>query len=164
MDRGGMNLRSRLLVGVRGSYSGVLMTGLVTSLAGMAVINPLSIAVGVLLGRKTYLDDKEQRIQRRQNEAKALVRRHLDEVVFQVGKQLKDRLREVQRTLRDLVTDTVDEMSRSLADAVKAAQQATNAAAAEQNARVRTVRAQLDEVERLARDVRQLGGTPVPAR
>jgi hypothetical protein len=55
-------------------------------------------------------------------------------------------------------------MSRSLADAVKAAQQATNAAAAEQNARMRTVRAQLDEVERLARDVRQLSGTPVPAR
>jgi hypothetical protein len=164
MDRGGMNLRSRLLVGVRGSYSGVLMTGLVTSLAGMAVINPISIAVGVLLGRKTYQDDKEQRIQRRQNEAKALVRRHLDEVVFQVGKQLKDRLRAVQRTLRDLVTDTVEEMSRSLADAVKAAQQATNAAAAEQNARLRTVRIQLAEVERLARDVRQLGGTPVPAR
>jgi predicted GTPase len=164
MDRGGMNLRSRLLVGVRGSYSGVLMTGLVTSLAGMAVINPLSIAVGVVIGRKTYRDDKEQRILRRQNEAKNLVRRHLDEVVFQVGKQLKDRLREVQRTLRDLITDTVDEMSRSLADAVKAAQQATNAAAAEQNARLRTVRAQLDEVERLARDVRHVGGAPVPAR
>jgi uncharacterized protein YcbK (DUF882 family) len=159
-----MNMRSRLLVGVRGSYSGVLMTGLVTSLAGLAVINPISIGVGVLLGRKTYKDDKDQRIQRRQNEAKNLVRRHLDEVVFQVGKQLKDRLREVQRTLRDLITDTVDEMSRSLADAVKAAQQATNAAAAEQNARMRTVRAQLDEVERLARDVRQLGGTPVPVR
>jgi len=162
IDRGEMSVRRRLLVGVRGSYSGVLMTGLVTSLAGLAVINPISVTVGVLLGRKAYKDDKAQRIQRRQAEAKAAVRRHLDEVVFQVGKQLKDRLRQVQRTLRDLITDTVDEMSQSLADAVRAAQQASTAAAAERTARVRAVRARLDRVERLAREVRGVTGAPVP--
>jgi hypothetical protein len=156
IDEGVMSMRSRLLVGVRGSYSGVLMTGLVTSLAGMAVINPVSLAAGVLLGRKAYKDDRAQRIQRRQNEAKAVVRRHLDEVVFQVSKQLKDRLRTVQRTLRDLVTETVDESSRSLADAVRAAQRSTNAAATEQNVRIRALRQQLDLVERLARECQQL--------
>lgn len=164
IDHGDVTVRSRLLIGLRGSYSGVLMTGLITSLTGLAVINPFSVAAGVLLGRKTYNDDKKQRIQRRQNEAKMIVRRHLDEVVFQVSKQLKDRLRVVQRTLRDLITDTVDEMSRSLTDAVKAAQRSAQAATAERDARIRTVRAQLDVLEALAADVRRMAAAPVTTR
>jgi hypothetical protein len=160
LDSGRLRLRERLLIGVRGSYSGVLMTGLVTSLAGLALINPVSLAAGVLLGRKAYRDDRELRLQRRRNEAKALVRRHLDEVVFQVGKQLKDRLRVVQRTLRDLVTDTVDELSLSLADAQRAAQRSTREASAEREARIRTLRLQLTRIESLADDVRKLAGTP----
>ena len=102
-----MSLRERMLIGLRGSYTGVLMIGLVTSLAGMALLNPISLAAGVLLGRKAYNDDEAARRQRRQTEAKAVVRRHLDEVVFQVSKHLKDRLRQVQRTLRDLIGDRV---------------------------------------------------------
>jgi DNA-binding FrmR family transcriptional regulator len=90
-----------------------------------------------------------------------VVRRHLDDVVFHVSKQLKDRLRVVQRTLRDLITDTVDEMSTSLAEAVKAAQRSAKAATAERDARIRALRGQVDAVERLAREVRQLADVPV---
>jgi hypothetical protein len=150
VDDGYLRLRERFLIGVRGSYTGVLMTGLVTSLAGMALINPVSLAAGVLLGRKAYNDDKQQRLQRRQSEAKAVVRRHLDEVVFHVGKHLKDRLRLVQRTLRDLITDTVDELSRSLADALRAAQQASKDATAERVARIRELRALLARIDALS--------------
>jgi hypothetical protein len=156
IDRGVLTVPQRVLIGMKGSYSGVLMTGLLTSMVGMALINPISLAAGLVIGGKAYRDDKLTRRQRRQAEAKAAVRRHLDEVVFQVGKQLKDRLRLVQRTLRDLVTDTVDEMSRTLADALKGAQQSVKVAAAERDARVREVRRQLALVERLAADVAQL--------
>ena len=161
IDAGYLKLRERFLIGVRGSYSGVLMTGLVTSLAGMALINPVSLAAGVLLGRKAFNDDKAQRLQRRQTEAKNVVRRHLEEVVFQVGKQLKDRLRQVQRTLRDLLNDTVDEMTLSLSSAVQAAQRSTKEAAAERDARQRALRQQLVQIERLAGDVRKLTAAPV---
>ena len=163
MDDGSMTLRERTLIGLRGSYTGVLMTGLVTSLAGMAIINPVSIAAGVLLGRKAYNDDKLQRLQRRRAEAKTVVRRHLDEVVFQVGKHLKDRLRTVSRTLRDLITDTAEEMSRSLADAVAAAQRSTREATAEREARIRVLRQRREQLDRLAADVRALGTVAVPA-
>jgi predicted phage tail protein len=156
-------LRERLLVGMRGSYSGLLMTGLVTSLAGMAVINPISLAAGVLIGRKAYNDDKAQRLQRRRTEAKTLVRRHLDEVVFQVGKQLKDRLRTVQRILRDLLSDTVDEMLDALGNAQRAAQRSTKEAAAEREARIRALRARLSQVERLAGEISKLSPDRVPA-
>ncbi|MFM6905192.1 MAG: Isoniazid-inducible protein iniA, partial [Acinetobacter tjernbergiae] len=80
-------------------YGGVLMFGLLTGIFGMALINPLSVGAGLLLGRKAYREDKETRLKRRQGEAKALVRRQLDDVTFQVGKQLKDRLRLVVHSL-----------------------------------------------------------------
>jgi predicted phage tail protein len=121
----------------------------------------VSLAAGVLLGRKAFNDDKAQRLQRRQTEAKNVVRRHLEEVVFQVGKQLKDRLRQVQRTLRDLLNDTVDEMTLSLSSAVQAAQRSTKEAAAERDARQRALRQQLVQIERLAGDVRKLTAAPV---
>jgi hypothetical protein len=163
IDDGYLRLRERFLIGVRGSYTGVLMTGLATSLAGMALINPISLAAGVLLGRKAFNDDKAQRLQRRQAEAKVVVRRHLDEVVFQVGKHLKDRLRIVQRTLRDLLGDTVDEMSRSLNDAVRVAQRSTKEASGERTARLRGLRQRLERIDALAAEVRRLApSTPAP--
>ncbi|PWW22127.1 dynamin family protein [Geodermatophilus normandii] len=162
MDDGSLTLRERTLIGLRGSYTGVLMTGLVTSLAGLAIINPFSLAAGVVLGRKAYNDDAKQRRQRRESEARTVVRRHLDEVVFQVGKHLKDRLRAVQRTLRDLVTDTTDETARTLADAVKAAQRSAKEATADHEARIRVLRARLDRLDRLTADVARLDRAPVP--
>jgi hypothetical protein len=164
IDSGNLKLRERFLIGVRGSYTGVLMTGLVTSLAGMALLNPISLAAGMLLGRKAYNDDKAARLQRRQTEAKAVVRRHLDEVVFQVSKHLKDRLRLVQRSLRDVLNETIDTMSRSYGDAVQAAQRSTKQAAQERDARIRDLRQQLVQIERLALDVQQQSAVPAAAQ
>jgi hypothetical protein len=163
IDSGYLKLRERVLIGLKGSYTGVLMTGLVTSMAGLAIINPISLAVGVIIGSKAYRDDKAQRRTRRQNEAKTVVRRHLDEVVFQVGKQLRDRLRAVQRTLRDMLSDTVDEMSRTLNDAVQAAQRSAKVATAERDARVRELRKRQVAIERLAEQARAMS-VAAPAR
>ncbi len=163
IDRGALTVTQRVLIGMRGSYSGILMTGLVTSLAGMALINPVSLAVGLAIGSKAYRDDKAVRRQRRQAEARAAVRTHLDEVVFQVTKQLKDRLRQVQRTLRDLVTATADETSRTLTEALRTAQRSAKTGAADREARLRVLRQRLDQVDRCTRDVERLAGTPVPA-
>lgn len=156
IDDGYLPVRERVLIGVRGSYTGVLMTGLATTLAGMALLNPISLAAGVLFGRKAFNDDKAQRLQRRQAEAKSVVRRHVDEVVFQVGKHLKDRLRSVQRTLRDLLGSTVEEMTESLNDAVRAAQRATKEAAGERAARQRALRQRLERIDALAGEVRRI--------
>jgi hypothetical protein len=161
VDRGSMRVRERLIVGMRGSYSGVLMTGLVTSLAGMPLLNPVSVVAGVVLGRKAYKDDAENRKQRRQNEAIGIVRRHLDEVVFQAGKHLKDRLRTVQRTLRDFISETVTELSASFSEANRAAQLAMRTVAAERENRLRELRIRQDLLDRLATDVRRLPAAAV---
>nr|WP_254703526.1 dynamin family protein [Pseudarthrobacter sp. C4D7] len=151
LDRGRINPIQKVLIGMRGSYGGVLMFGLLTGIFGMALINPLSVGAGLLLGRKAYREDKETRLKRRQGEAKTLVRRQLDDVTFQVGKQLKDRLRLVQRTIRDHFTEIADEYHRSLSDSVAAAQKAANTYAQEKDGRMRDIRAELKKVDALHR-------------
>jgi hypothetical protein len=151
LDSGRVNPVQKVLIGMRGSYGGVLMFGLLTGIFGMALINPLSVGAGLLLGRKAYREDKDARLKRRQAEAKALVRRQLDDVSFQVGKQLKDRLRLVQRSTRDHFTEIADEHHRSLADSVAAAQKAATTYALEKDVRVREIKAELKKVDAVAR-------------
>lgn len=163
LDPGRVNPVQKVLIGMRGSYGGVLMFGLLTGIFGMALINPLSVGAGLLLGRKAYREDKETRLKRRQGEAKALVRRQLDDVTFQVGKQLKDRLRLVQRTIRDHFTEIADEYHRSLSDSVAAAQKAAASYAQEREGRIRDIRGELKKVDALHRAAKAVAAEVIAA-
>ena len=163
LDPGRVNPIQKVLIGMRGSYGGVLMFGLLTGIFGMALINPLSVGAGLLLGRKAYREDRETRLKRRQGEAKALVRRQLDDVIFQVGKQLKDRLRLVQRTIRDHFTEIADEYHRSLSDSVAAAQKAANSFTQEREGRIRDIRSQLTKVDALHRAAEAVSAEAIAA-
>jgi hypothetical protein len=156
LDEGRLGAAEKIYIGVRGSYGGVLMMGLATSLVGLSLINPLSLLVGVVVGRRAYREDRSARLSRRQSEAKNLVRRHIEDVVFQVGKQLKDRLRFVQRSARDHFGGIADELHRSLADSVTAAKQAAATFTAHRDARVRELKAQEARIEALRADIPQL--------
>ncbi|MEO3941932.1 dynamin family protein [Paenarthrobacter nicotinovorans] len=156
MDKGGLGPLQKVLIGMRGSYGGVLMFGLLTGIFGMALINPLSVGAGLLLGRKAYREDKAARLKQRQAEAKILVRKHVDDVVFQVGKQLKDRLRLVQRATRDHFTEIAEEHHRSLAESVAAAQKAAAIYAAERDMRIKEIRNHIKALDTLAQQAQQL--------
>ncbi len=149
LDPGQLGAGEKIYIGVRGSYGGVLMVGLATGLIGLSLINPLSLLAGVLVGRRAYREDMSARLSRRRFEAKNLVRRHLDEVQFQVGKQLKDRLRLVQRAARDHFGGLADELHRSLADAVLAAKQAAGSYAGERDQRVKELQGKIQQLEAL---------------
>ena len=128
-DNEKFGLSQSLMIGMRGSYGGVLMIGMITTVAGMALLNPLSLGAGVLLGSKTLFDERRRARRRRQAEAKQAVRRHVDDVVFRVGKNTRDMLREVQRTLRDHFSATARELDRSLSASTAAATAAVAAQA-----------------------------------
>lgn len=164
MDDGRISAPQKVLIGMRGSYGGVLMFGLLTGIFGMALINPLSVGAGLLLGRKAYREDKEARLKRRQADAKALVRRQLDDVTFQVGKQLKDRLRLVQRSTRDHFTEIADEHHRSLADSVAMAQKAATTYALEKDVRIREIKAELKKVDALSLAATKVAAEATAAR
>ncbi|MDT7741229.1 MAG: hypothetical protein QOE59_307 [Actinomycetota bacterium] len=146
-----------LMIGMRGSYGGVLMIGMMTTIAGMALLNPFSVGAGLLLGSKTLVDERKRALRRRQGEAKQAVRRHVDDVIFQAGKNSRDMLREVQRTLRDHFTTTAEELERSLSATADAAR-AVEMDGAKRAARLADVEAELERVEHLAERARRLRG------
>ena len=122
LERRKAGMAQRVITSMRGSYGGVLMVGLMTSLAGLALVNPWSIGAGVLLGANTFWEDRKAHTSQRQAEAKAAVARLMDDVIFQVGNESRHRLRETQRTLRDHFTTVATEMLRSADAALQKAQ------------------------------------------
>ena len=102
----------KVITSMRGSYGGVLMFGMLTSVAGLGMFNPLSLGAGLLLGRKAYKEDMENRMMRVRNEAKTNLRRFVDDVLFVVTKESRDRLKNVQRQLRDHYREIANQTTR----------------------------------------------------
>lgn len=158
-----IGLTQKVLVGMRGSYGGVLMFGLVTTFAGLALVNPISIGAGVLLGTKAYREDRGNRLTARRNEAKAVMRRFTEDVSFQVSKESKDRLRHVQRVLRDHFAELADQSLRSLNESLRLAQEAAATASTSRTARIAQVEQKLAAVRALqARADRLISGAVRP--
>ncbi|MFC0429666.1 dynamin family protein [Kutzneria buriramensis] len=150
-------LGQKVITGMRGGYGGTIMIGMLSTVAGLALLNPVSVAAGVLLGRKTVKDERKRMLQRRRSEAKVAARRFVDDLIFQVGKESRDLLRELQRTLRDHFTAYAKELSRSVQEALTAAQQAVNGDAGSRDGRIKDVTAELGRVDHLASLARGLG-------
>lgn len=164
LDPGRLNPVQKVFIGMRGSYGGVLMFGLLTGIVGMSLINPISVGAGLLIGGKVYKDEKNARLKRRQGEAKAIIRSHIDDVVFQVGKQLKDRLRLVQRATRDHFTDIAEEHHRSLAESVLVAQKTATTYSLVRDQRIQQIKTTLGRVEELHKRAAALVPPARPAR
>ena len=98
----------------------MLMFGMMTSLAGLGMFNPLSLAAGALMGRKAYKEDLENRMLRMRNEAKMNMRRFIDDIQFVVGKESRDRLKMIQRQLRDHYRGVANQTTRSLNESLQA--------------------------------------------
>jgi GTPase Era involved in 16S rRNA processing len=154
---------SKLFTGVRGGYSGFVMGGMAMGLAGISMLNPLSIGAGLLFGGKTLHDDLKNKKQRRQNEAKVAVRRHIDDVTFQVGKDIRDMLRQLQRTLRDHFSSIAEEMSTSLNEAVMSAQKSVQTDESGRASRIRDLKAELERIDNMAQRARALDGAGAQA-
>lgn len=134
----------KVVTGMRGSYGGVLMFGMLTSFAGLGMFNPLSLGAGLVLGRKAYKEDMENRMMRVRNEAKVNMRRFVDDVSFVVSKESRDRLKGVQRQLRDHYRDIANQATRSLNESLQATLSAAKLEENERNTRVAELERQLN--------------------
>ncbi len=128
----------KVITGMRGSYGGVLMFGMLTSFAGLGMFNPLSLGAGLVLGRKAYKEDMENRMLRVRGEAKTNMRKFIDDVAFVVGKESRDRLKGIQRQLRDHYRGIANQTTRSLNESLQATLAAAKLEENERNARVRS--------------------------
>ena len=139
----------QVITSMRGSYGGVLMFGMLTSVAGLGMFNPISLGAGMLLGRKAYHEDLENRMLRVRNEAKTNLRRFVDDVLFVVAKESRDRLKLMQRQLRDHYREIANQATRSLNESLQAMLAAARLEETERANRIR-------ELERQANILRQV--------
>ncbi len=134
----------KVITSMRGSYGGVLMFGMLTSVAGLGMFNPLSLGAGLLLGRKAYKEDMENRMLRVRNEAKTNLRRFVDDVLFVVTKESRDRLKNVQRQLRDHYREIANQTTRSLNESLQSTIAAARLEETERNNRIGELERQLN--------------------
>jgi replication fork clamp-binding protein CrfC len=134
----------KVVTGLRGSYGGVVMIGMLSSVAGLGLFNPLSVGAGLLLGRMAYKEDKENRLLRARAEAKTNVRRFVDDVSFVVGKESRDRLKTIHRRLRDHYRDIANEITRSLNESLQSTVATAHVQEAERDNKVRELERQLN--------------------
>ena len=150
---------ARAFVGLRGGYMGTLMAGMYSTFMGLTLLNPFSAAAGLLMGGKMMRDEGRRLLDRRRMEAKNTVRRYVDDVSFQVGKQSRDMLRHVQRELRDHFMARSDELVRSAQESLIAAERASQTGEAGRQQRIADLRAELERIAALEKQ----GQALVPA-
>ncbi|MEO3779408.1 dynamin family protein [Micromonospora sp. B11E3] len=139
----------KLVSGMRGSYGGLLMFGLAMTLAGMPMINPVSIGAGVLFGGKSIRDEGKSLLRRRQATVKSAVQRHVDDFFIRMTKDCRDTARQVQRVIRDHFTVLTEELQEAIVQSFRSAKQAADADAAVREQRRREIQQRIRRLSAL---------------
>ncbi len=161
-----MSAPQKLWTGVRGGYMGVIMLSMFGGMVGLTLGPLLPLAAGLVLGRKSLRDEKERQLTIRRSQAKNAFRKYVDEAQFVVGKDSRDRLRMIQRQLRDHYSARAEEFLRSLSESQRAAQTAVQSDKATREQRLRAVQGELDRIDVVRKGIREVAaeaaktGTP----
>ncbi|GLY94353.1 GTPase [Actinoplanes sp. NBRC 103695] len=153
----------KLFIGLKGSYGGVIMFGLATSLAGMSLINPISIGGGALFGSKSIRDEGKALLKRRQAEARTIVQRHVDEIFVRLTKDARDTVRRIQRSLRDHFTAVTEDLQEAVMESLRSAKAAADREVAVREQRARGIQQELAQLSALNQQAQALRGGPSPA-
>ncbi len=138
---------------VVGSMGVSLMTGMIVVQIAIAGI---SAALGAGIGSKIIKDERTRQRTYRQQQAKAAVRRFVDEVAFVMNKQTRDGLRATQRQLRDDFTERAMMLQASASAAMARAEQAAKMGDTEIRARERELTRQAATLEKVRTAARQV--------
>jgi GTPase Era involved in 16S rRNA processing len=154
----------KFFTGLRGSYGGILILGLVTSLAGMSLINPISLGAGAIFGGKTILDESRALLKRRQATVKSAAQRHVDDFFLLVNKNCRDMVRQLQRVLRGHFTEVTEELQQSIVESFRRVKEEADADVAQRDQRIRQLVLLQEQARRLvAAPAADRSRTPVGA-
>jgi len=151
-----LSLSQKVFTGLRGSYGGVLMFGLATGLAGLPLINPVSLGAGALFAGKSIRDEGRTARSRRQATAKLAVQRHVDDVFARLNKDAKDAIRQAQRALRGHFTELSEQLQQEIVESARHARQAVDDDAAVREHRARQIQRELAQLAGLYRQATAL--------
>jgi replication fork clamp-binding protein CrfC len=107
----------------------------------------------------------ENRMMRVRNEAKMNMRKFVDEVSFVVTKESRDRLKAIQRQLRDHYRGIANQTTRSLNESLQATIASAQLEENERNTRIRELERQLNILKQVTDHAVKLApGATQPAR
>ncbi|PRW63412.1 dynamin family protein [Actinopolyspora mortivallis] len=155
--------KDQFLTGLRGSYGGVLMFGLMTSMAGLPLMNVVSISAGLLLGSKSLNEEKDARLKRRQAEARTSVQRYVEHVVFQVNKEARDAIRHMHQTLHDHCNRITEQAQISISRSIQDTKRSAEQSAVDRDARAREIKKKLEELNALRKKAATLTSNRITA-
>ena len=127
-------------------FGGVIMLTMISNMAGLGIPMAAGLLVGGAMGFFGVREDRKKALEKRRTDAKAGVRKYVDDFINQVGKDSRDSIRHVQRELRTAWTARVAELQRSSVAALAAAQSAVQAGKTDTGSR-----------ERIEKDLESLG-------
>ena len=109
---------------LEGSWTGIEAFSMVGGLIGLSLLNPLSLVLGIFMGRRVLREEKQRQLASRREQARQSVSRYFEEVTFRVSKDVQDALRRIHRGLRSSFATSAGEIAWSVTEAVRAAEQA----------------------------------------
>jgi GTPase Era involved in 16S rRNA processing len=144
---------------IRQAYSNVSMFSMFGNMAHIALgmTNPVTLVIGLLSGGKAIKDVKERELTGRRQQAKAAVRKYVDDVNFHVGKDFRDTIRHLQRELRTTFSSRAEEVQRSCAASLAAVQQAAQQDQADRQTRFQQVDAELKKLTTVKQRIAAVG-------
>ncbi len=115
------------------------------------MVLPIAAVMGVMGGRKAITDDRERQLTQRRQQARSAVKKYTDEALFRAATERKQEQRQVQRVLRDHFGARVKELATTRQRALQQAEAAAKTDENERRQRIVAVRAELVQVEDVAR-------------
>jgi len=149
--KSGMQQLLGVFTAARVTYGGFYMIGAVGSfLGGMALAAaPLGLLAGMTLGRRLLKAERGRQTEQRRYQAKAELRRYVDDVTFQVGRDSREAVRRTQRFLRDEFAARAQAIERSAAATAAAVRDTAALPAEERRRRAAALEEQRRRIDRL---------------
>jgi hypothetical protein len=150
-QKSGMQQFLGAFTAARVTYGGFYMIlGAAGALFNVALAAPLGVLAGMTLGRRMIKSERERQIQQRRLQAKAELRRYVDDVGFHVGRDCREAVRRTQRFLRDEFAARAQAIERSAAATAAAVQEIAALPPEERRERAEALAEQRRRLERLA--------------
>jgi hypothetical protein len=153
---GGKKALQTTITGIRGAQGGIFMFGMLGKYlpaAGTAILatNPVTLGIGALFGGMGLMDDKKRKVAGRRQAARSQMRQFADDVQFEVGNQISNGVKEIQRGLRDEFGERLAELLKTYTDTANRAQQDGKKSQADRQKRMTEIDASLKTLNGLDR-------------
>ena len=137
------------LAGLRGSYGGLMMFGILGRFVGLALVNPVSLVFGGLLAVRTVRDLRKQSLNQRRHVTKVDGQKYIGDLAIASRKDNIDRLERIRRQLRDRYQQRGREYQESLRTAYSQAKADHERSDEERARRLLDVEAELRRIGKL---------------